>query len=136
MRLVSVLPHEVTVDDLECIKRATDFSYDDTEPVDVCRLAMDGKAIIWRFEGDEEGEWGIIVTQGITRNGGSELCILQLAGKGLKKNIKFLFGELEEFCKKYDFRWITGTILKPLVQIVKDEVGFEERAVLVVKEIF
>ncbi len=134
MKFEPINAEEATIEDLENIERSTKVDYADTRPVDLCRSALEMRSILWRFTGDN-GESGIIVTQGIRRNGGTELFVQQLGGKGMLKHVEFIFSELEKFAKTQGFRWIAGCSRHGLARVLTSRVGFKAQSVFTIKEI-
>ena len=134
MEMRPIKVEEVTVDELEYLSQSTSLSHDDTRPVDVCAEALRGKALIWRYRGDE-GEEGIMVTQMIRRLGGTELFMYHLAGDGLADNGKFIMEALMKFANEHGCRWITGLATEYAAEWFEKFLGFEKRSVFILKEV-
>ena len=128
------MAEDVTIEELEFLAASTKMDFGGMRPVDICRQAMMGKSIIWRFTGDN-GETGIVVTRGVKQPNGSELFIQHLGGVGLIKNAKFIFGELEKFGREHNFRWMTGNAIKPMAALCTRRLGFNQATIQIVKEI-
>jgi hypothetical protein len=134
MELKPINPADITVEELRFLERSTDADYVEERPLDVVTAAINGKAIIWRFTGDE-GEKGVLVTQGLKQAGGLELRVWHMGGEGFHKNSEFIFGELEKHAEKYGFRWIVGQAVRGVAWVLKKRLGFDQKTVLVVKEV-
>ena len=134
MEMKPIMVEELTVRELEHLEKSTSLSYDDLRPVNVCAEAVVGKALIWRYRGDE-GENGILVTRIIQRVGGLEMSVDHLTGTGLARNGKFIFEEMEELAKKQGCRWMVGLCTDHVAGWLCDYLGFEKRSILVSKEI-
>jgi len=132
---IKITPVEdLTVEDLENLARSTSLSYDDLRPVDVCREAMAGRALIWRYTGDD-GESGVVVTQLMKRVGGTELFAWHMAGDGLSTNGKRILEVIEDHARECGCRWLAGLGTEYVADWLVKFLGFRKQSVLVVKEI-
>lgn len=134
MRVEPIKPQDLTIEDLELLETSTRLSHDSTRPSDIVRFAMDGKVIIFKFEGDK-GETGIMAAEFIQRKTGIELFFLHFAGNGMASNTKFIYDELEKFCKEFKVKWMSGLATEFLATWLEKNCDFEKRHIFVLKEI-
>lgn len=131
MELKPVKLTELDDTDADLLEKASREELGGVSPVALAEMAQRGVAIIWRFTGDA-GERGIFVT---TFTQGRELFFWMLAGEGMVKHLKWIYGEFEAIAKQMGAKWMTGIAKPGLAYLYERRLGFEKRNIQVVKEV-
>ena len=126
-------PALLDAEDLGWLKHATTGCFAGVGPGVILPQVVQGNAQLWRFCG-ERGR-GVVVTQMRDYPGGRELYIWQLGGKGVLREIDYIYGVLLDFAKQNYCVWIRGLATPGLARVYERKLGFKRRNIEVIIEV-
>lgn len=104
-------PVELTETDFKWLSKMVDGYYRGARPIHLVKDAMEGRALLWRLTGDQEG---MMVTQVLLHPAGKEVLVWGLAGENLK--MLPLADAVENYAKEHEAKWIGAQTSSPAME--------------------